>query len=609
MEEFIALTTTIPSTSPKIFFNLTKHNLDQFKPILNLGTKHVDIPPDTSTKELEQDIDQFIHKIGWKEHFQTKNSPADTEFDPFFKLPNKPFTLSTPNRHLTVKAELINAIRTYDKTNPPVKRHPKTSKLLNYLKDHPDIKLILSDKNLGMVAIDTLHYNQLVLQHLESDKYEWICKDTTLFFLPFHSRLRNDFEKTMLAIQSRENNRDLINYVKYYKTYHKWTIPNFHVLAKIHKGFNPLKSRPIVAAVNWFTTPVSRVLAKKIFSLLKNQNHIALNTLDIVAAISTFNLRISTLNQSQYYLVTIDVTELYTNIDLNCLQDLLLKEDVYYSQLMRFVCNNNYMTYDDQVYKQVNGIAMGTNCAPELANFYLLKLLDPILLKHQNVKMYRRYLDDILLLWYGDKTGLEPLLKELQQATKLGFKMKASKKSVDFLDLKIFFNHGSLEHCTHQKRLNKYGYIARKSCHPTHTFTGFIKGELTRYALNSSRLEYYIITKRLFYKRLLNRGYQRSFLTPVFQSHLYSTRLRSKIRATNDASITALSIRYSFRNGLKQLSKRLSVKSNYLCNQFLRKHTTRITWKRSRNLYDMLCSSKLTPQQAIYLRQQNVKPQ
>jgi hypothetical protein len=271
---------------------------------------------------------------------------------------------------------------------------------------------------------------------------------------------------------------------------------------------------------------------------------------------------------------------------------------------MKFICENNYLSYNDSIYKQTNGIAMGTNCAPELANFYLLKLLDPILLNNPKVSMYKRYLDDLFFLWTGHSSDLEQLLISLSSQTGLGFTLKASKKSVDFLDLKIFYENSYLEHCTHQKKLNKYGYISPASCHPKHTFSGFIKGELTRYAINSSKLEFYCITKRLFYQRLLERGYQRPFLDRLFKNHKYRSRYTSTHHNTQENWTTTLSIRFSFNKPIQDLAHTLKIRSNFYTRFFLPDHKTRISWKRSRNLFDILCSSPLTPSQAHFLKQQ-----
>jgi hypothetical protein len=45
--------------------------------------------------------------------------------------------------------------------------------------------------------------------------------------------------------------------------------------------------------------------------------------------------------------------------------------------LIHFICDNDFFTYNDTIFKQQDGLAMGTNSAVNLANHYLLMLIDP----------------------------------------------------------------------------------------------------------------------------------------------------------------------------------------------------------------------------------------
>lgn len=38
--------------------------------------------------------------------------------------------------------------------------------------------------------------------------------------------------------------------------------------------------------------------------------------------------------------------------------------------LLRFVLRNNYFSYQGTTYKQISGLAIGTSCAPIIANLY-----------------------------------------------------------------------------------------------------------------------------------------------------------------------------------------------------------------------------------------------
>jgi hypothetical protein len=174
-------------------------------------------------------------------------------------------------------------------------------------------------------------------------------------------------------------------------------------------------------------------------------------------------------------------------------------------------------------------------------------------------------------------------------------------KQIEFLDLNIMLTKEGIEFYTHQKKLNKYGYITPSSCHPKHTLSGFINGELTRYAINSSKSIYYKITKNLFYQRLLVRGYQRNYLNDIFQKHTYTNRFSRKPSIQNNS--TNLSFRFSKRNGISRLRKSISRVTKLIANKFLENPEISFSWKKSKNLYDILCNSALTEAQVNYINE------
>ncbi|CAM9985908.1 unnamed protein product, partial [Sphacelaria rigidula] len=104
-----------------------------------------------------------------------------------------------------------------------------------------------------------------------------------------------------------------------------------------------------------------------------------------------------------------------------------------------------------------------------------------------------------------------------------------SVNSVEFLDIVIhkgtrWLTEGKFDLCTHQKKLNLYGYMPFRSAHPIHTKRGFITGELLRYiATNTDERKFKQLRKR-FYFRLLARGYPHTFLLPIFARTRYSER-------------------------------------------------------------------------------------
>lgn len=59
-------------------------------------------------------------------------------------------------------------------------------------------------------------------------------------------------------------------------------------------------------------------------------------------------------------------------------------------------------------YKQVCGIAMGAKYAPSVANLYMAEWEEDALYsrKPQQLLLFKRYIDDIIVIWAGDRESL-----------------------------------------------------------------------------------------------------------------------------------------------------------------------------------------------------------
>ena len=70
-----------------------------------------------------------------------------------------------------------------------------------------------------------------------------------------------------------------------------------------------------------------------------------------------------------------DITALYPNIKLDILYQTMNDVDFAISTLTKYMCSNKFLDYNDNIYYQLNDIAIGTNAAVNLSNIYLLKNL------------------------------------------------------------------------------------------------------------------------------------------------------------------------------------------------------------------------------------------
>ena len=113
-------------------------------------------------------------------------------------------------------------------------------------------------------------------------------------------------------------------------------------------------------------------------------------------------------------MASLDVESLFTNIPLeetivNCIDDLfsyfdyqgsLSKFDLH--QLLKLATTESFFLFDNKMYKQLDGVAMGLPLGPTLANAFLSHY-EKIWLKDCPLEfkpvVYRRYVDDIFVLF------------------------------------------------------------------------------------------------------------------------------------------------------------------------------------------------------------------
>ena len=464
----------------------------------------------------------------------------------------------------------------------------------NFVNDNPEIKILNTDKNLGCIALDLNNYHQMVMKHLSNIQiYEVVDENLNNYsmFLKAYSLAKANYDK---LIKYYENKNYLDSKerkpLKDFSKSNLAVIPNFHVLPKLHKWNlvdKIIPSRPIIGAINWYTTPISKLISRNLQPIIKSRNHVAINSKQVTDSLRNIKL------PGNCFLITLDVRSLYTNIKLDLLKTLFIGNPIL-ERSINFINNNNYFTYCGKNYKQKDGLAMGTNCAPDLANYFLAEFLDPTILDSNLSSFYTRYLDDLFLIWNGSKAEFESFFIKLDNLVDgIKFDYTISNSTVDFLDLKINLDcHGNISFQTHQKLLNKYCYISPSSCHPQHTLSGFIFAELNRYKTNSSSYYFYVTTKNLFYKRLLQRGYRHSFLLPIFNKHRYTSPDKEKV----DNPILNLSIRYSKRQRITKFTSKVKKLIQPEIHRYLPSQLI-ISWKRSKNIFGYLSRSALTSEQ------------
>ena len=206
-------------------------------------------------------------------------------------------------------------------------------------------------------------------------------------------------------------------------------------------------------------------------------------------------------------LVTIDVSSLYTNIQplegieevRNCLKT---REEAsvpteFLCRMLEQVLTANIFEFDQKLFVQKIGTAMGTVCAPPFANIFMHKI--DVLLRdlaraitkeneenEDPIRLYKRFLDDIFMVWRGSLDELQVFLKEINKIhPTIKFTAELTSpflcdiegphdcfchqtRSVPFLDTSVSVKEGKFSTDLYKKPTDRCQYLLPSSCHPSH---------------------------------------------------------------------------------------------------------------------------------------------
>ena len=192
-------------------------------------------------------------------------------------------------------------------------------------------------------------------------------------------------------------------------------------------------------------------------------------------------------------LVTLDITNMYTNIDIDLgiiaikywLQqypELIVRNlpSDFISEALTILLQYNTFIFNQVNCIQVRGTAMGTKVAPTnvaIVMGYLENKLYNIIenkygLAHKDkfVTSRKRYLDDCFIIWDERIDKIDNLLEILQNLhTSINFTIDSSKTSIHFLDIHISVKDYKISIDIYRKPPDSQKYVHFKSCHPPHT--------------------------------------------------------------------------------------------------------------------------------------------
>ena len=135
---------------------------------------------------------------------------------------------------------------------------------------------------------------------------------------------------------------------------------------------------------------------------------------------------------------------------------------------------NNFFTFNNKVYKQISGVGTGIKLAPTYACLGMGKYEKLAFNSNQdllqNILVWKRFIDDVLMLFKGSREECEELVDWLNSLMPgvVKFKFDFSYQKVEFLDLEIYIEDGKLKTNLYIKPTNKQLYLDFNSNHPLH---------------------------------------------------------------------------------------------------------------------------------------------
>ena len=195
-------------------------------------------------------------------------------------------------------------------------------------------------------------------------------------------------------------------------------------------------------------------------------------------------------------IITLDMKDLYVNLPITGIFQTtkfwLSKNNTNTTieqilQLLETILKQNYFQYNNQLFRPEKGIAMGSPVSSTIAEIYI-QFLEELYVKQwldsKQIIYYRRYVDDILIIYNQNKTNEQGILNHANDIYKhLQFKLSTEENFINYLDLSIYRNNSNIELGIHRKPTNTDTTIHFSSNHPYEhklaAFNYYIKRMLT----------------------------------------------------------------------------------------------------------------------------------
>ncbi|XP_077339255.1 uncharacterized protein LOC143983433 [Lithobates pipiens] len=439
-----------------------------------------------------------------------------------FKKPSGKFPPLSLNSNIDIFVKLVarDICKLSYRKSDPDNLNKEEAKALDMLTKNVNITTKPSDKGGNVVLMDNSDYVRMCQDIL--DNKEWYKVIPSKLIQTYYDKFYNFIDT---ALTKGGITREQHTFVR---TKHP-RVPTFYSLPKIHKCQSRPPGRPIVSGRGGIAENLSKVIDSYLQPFVTCMPSYVKDTTHLLQTIENYTLT------DKSILVAIDVEALYSSIPHNCgveaIRNLLQTSGKYACEVNEFIVNglnyilhHNFFLFNNSHYLQVQGVAMGTCCAPAYANLYLGEwekslLGDEGLVGYtRHIAMWRRYIDDVLIIWEGSETALLEFESCINtNKYNLKFTMTYDTQSITFLDVIIGRTpENSIYTSLYRKSTAGNTVLHADSFHPIALKQSIPYGQYLRLCRNCSNDSLFREEAYKLQIRFLARGYSRSCLRRAF---------------------------------------------------------------------------------------------
>ena len=306
----------------------------------------------------------------------------------------------------------------------------------------------MADKNAGVVIINNKDYIDKTEEFFNNNDFTHIKRNPTSSFN----------ERVKIAIAKHEEFFRSHNINTYYLTPMSPRIPLMYSLIKLHKPDKPV--RPIISPIGSSTYRLSKHLLQYFREHIDfKPEYTICNRDELITQLTALQL------PSCFTMLSFDITNMYTNIPvpeaLQMAKDLVLEKtqnvntsDTIFN-LLKICTEQNFCKFNDKIYRYQKGLPMGNSLSGLLSGIFLSALESQFLNQNnKNIIFWRRYVDDVLVLWDGDNLShIENFHKYINTAhPNIKYTIEIEQNNnLKFLDLSITKLQDSLEFDIYRK--------------------------------------------------------------------------------------------------------------------------------------------------------------